>query len=325
MSDAPAPVPGAVPSVELANAEPVSLLDKHVAAIRAKPADGAQPTTPVNAEVPPAKPKGEATNAALAMVRREREATKTIQAAKASTESAEQLRAKYDPLEAALAKKDLKGAMTLMKDYYGVGFEDFVEVLTSGKNPDQDPREVARAVAAEAIAKAEEERSTREKAAKDEGDKTARAQQEKAIADAAMGMADAGGERWQYTAISGRAADALEVILKWHEATCKFDANGSMLQDGERLTLEQALDKIETKLKGRAEGLKAKSPSGAAPTNGRSEAASQQSARAAFEPSFTNRSTLGTAPSGAQSPRSDEPVTMQQRLEAAARKVGIKL
>lgn len=315
MSTAAAPAPAAT---EAAAAPAVVLPDAAGSAaarfIEAKEAtapkpEGKKPADAKAAETP--KPEGKpAPRIDPNVVRREREARE-------AKERADALVAKYGGLEEALGKRDFVKAMTLLAEKHGATFADFVTAFeAAGEIEPKDPVEAARAAARE-----ESERIERERREREAREAQARATEEQKALDERIGklretlqgMAEGDPERWELTAVSGRGGEAWDLIAAHHEAT------------GEKLSMDQALDLIEGKLKQKRDEARAKGKGSrpGAGDNGRNEAAATREGGRAAEPPVNNR-TAGGAP--AVLPRSDGPVDFgSSAIKEAARRAGIKL
>lgn len=219
-------------------------------------------------------------------------------AAKQREERATALEGKFKPLDAALGgeKKDLRAALTTMAEKYGVEFKDFLALLTEAEPPAPTAAETAEEVVARKLAERDEAAAK----AQQEAQAAQFAAQVQAFREGMQTMAEAGAQdapdRWELTAIAGKAGEAWDIISGHHAATCVFDAQGRLVRDGEKLTREQALDLIEAKLvqKRDARRPKQETSPGAGGQDRRNEAgAGQVNDGRAVVPSFTNRATSG--------------------------------
>lgn len=213
-------------------------------------------------------------------------------------ERAAKLEAKYRPLDATLGadKKDLPGALSAMAKEYGVTFEDFVRVLTETAPAEKTAAQVAEEAVAAKLAE-RDAAAAKERQAADAREFEAR---ETATRSSFVQQAEAGTpedpNRWELTHVAGAGGTAWDVIWGHYQATAKFDEGGRLVAEGEKLTREQALDLIETKLREKqaARRTKQNPATVTADGNGRNEAAeTQRTDGRAAAPSFTNRATSG--------------------------------
>jgi hypothetical protein len=202
---------------------------------------------------------------------------------------------KYAPLDQALEKKDLVGAMTTLAEKHGFTFADFVAAMSADKPTEKSPAEVAAATVATELAKRDAETAKAQAAAQ----KAAHEAQEAAFRTSLQEQAEKGAEnapdRWELIAIAGKAGEAWDVIWGHYVATTVRDAQGNVVQDGERMTREQALDLLEDKLKQKRDARRPKQDAAnpSAGVNGRNEAAGNGNSGRAAAPQFTNRATSG--------------------------------
>lgn len=314
-----------------ADAAPTDVLESHAQRIEARkesagaegkagatngsPSGSAAPTDP--ASKPAARPRAADIGA---LAQREWRVREKEQAAAAAV-------AKYQPLDQALEKKDLRAALTVMAEKHGVSFADFVTVLTEAEPPAKTATETAEEVVARLLAerdaadlRARQEQSVADGKAREESIRTA-------LQELAEKGAEGAPDRWELTAIAGKAGEAWDVIWGHYVATTKTDAQGKVVEDGERLTKEQALDLIEEKLKQKREARRPKqeTATGGGAGNSRNEAAGNGTDGRAAAPSFTNRATSGMpAAVGAQA-IDEAGLPEHEAIARAASRVGIRL
>jgi hypothetical protein len=274
-------------------------MDAAVARVQARkeaaPAEGKAPASGAGASAAPApatttaeKPRPKAADLG-ALAQREWRARQAEDAAKAT-------QGKYAPLDQALEKKDLVGAMTALAEKHGFTFADFVAAMSADKPTEKTPAEVAAATVAAELAKRDEAtaraQAEQQKAAHDAQEAAFRASLQEQAEKGAEGTPD----RWELTAIAGKAGEAWDLIWGHYMATATKDAQGRIVGDGERMTREQALDLIEAKLIEKREARRPKQDAAngsAAGHNGRNEAAGNGNSGRAAAPQFTNRATSG--------------------------------
>lgn len=313
---------------QAAPVEAVDPFDKAEAAILAREdaqqsAAVAKPDAVAKPNEPAKKPERKSPDIA-ALATREWKAQQTEQAAK-------KLQAKYAPLDELLGKRDLAGTLNHLAEHYGVTFADFVAVLNG---QDEKPKEKTPAeVAAETVAA---ELRKRDEAAAKERSEADQRRIDKGISDfkaKAVDLAEKGDEknpdRWELTAVSGKAEEAWDVVDGHFMATCKFE-DGKLIERGETLSLEQALDLIEKKLREKQSARRPKTDAGKPKpgANRGNEAAATKADGKAGKPSFTNRRTSGAATVPVEDqddPDESGSLADGSEIERAARKAGIRL
>lgn len=252
-------------------------------------------------------------------------------AAQQREQRAAKLEAKYKPLDDTLGgeTKNLRGALEAMAKEYNVTFEKFVEVLTEAAPPEKTAAQVAEETVATKLAERDADAAKAQAAQQQQ----ANAAQEVAFRTSLQEQAEKGAEgapdRWELTAIAGKAGEAWDVIWGHYMATAVRDAQGNVIQHGERMSREQALDLLESKLveKRNARRPKQDAVTGSAAVNGRNEAAGQQGSDGrAAAPSFTNRATSGIPAVAGATPAYDSmDVPDHERIRLAAKRAGITL
>ncbi|MCA1824420.1 MAG: hypothetical protein LC640_09205 [Frankia sp.] len=210
-------------------------------------------------------------------------------------------------------------------------FADFVAAMANAKPDEKTPAQVAE----ETVAAKLKERDTAAEAARKEAEKQAFEQQQQRTRDSFVQQAEAGTQedpnRWEMTALAGAAGQAWDVIWGHYQATAKFDANGNVIAEGEKLTREQALDYLESKLKEKQNARRAKqtpaaSTAGAQNTERNEAAGAQTTDGRAAAPSFTNRATSGVPAAVGTTPVEDRlDLPDHIRLARAAARAGIRL
>lgn len=267
---APAPAAEAAPSlnpsaaaakfVETKEAAAKPPVDKPVEAVAEKPAPAKKPT-----RIDPN------------LVKREREATESLQRAQA-------IENKFKPLSEALAKRDLSRALSLMAEEHGVTFADFVEVLKGAGDSEETLEQKAGRIARETIeaAKAKDaaEAAERAKAADAEKAKDIEARVSK-MRERLAAMAEGDPSRWEETAVAGKAGEAWDLIEAHHGET------------GVSLDLDKALDLVEGKLREKRQALAKKKAASNPAGQTRNEADGRATGGRAAEPSINNRTTSG--------------------------------
>lgn len=261
------------------------------------------------------------------LVKREREAGEKLSQAAA-------IEAKFKPLTEALAKKDLRGALTLMAKDHGVTFADFVEVLKSSGDEDESIEDKARRIARETIEKAKA--SDAEKAAAAERDRKAAEQAEydakvKGFTEKLQTQAETDPTRWAHSAVNGTGGKALDAIFLFNEATgARLDTaealdvveesydlvKAHLAATKQRLDIDKAIQLVIGELaKLGAEGARAKLKEARNPSvqgKARNEAGEQSNGGRAAEPRINNRTTSGgTGVVPARDPNA--PVTFDKR------------
>lgn len=266
-----------------------------------------------------AKPKPRAADLG-ALAQREWRARQQEEAAKAT-------QGKYAPLDAALSKKDLTAALTVLAEQHGVTFADFVQVLAADKPTEKTPAEVAAATVAEKLAERDAETAKAQAAQQ----KAAAEAQEAAFRTSLQEQAEKGAEgaldRWELTAIAGTAGQAWDVIWGHYMATAVRDAQGNVVTEGERMSREQALDLLEKKLVEKRDARRPKqgAANGSAAVNGHNEAAGNGNSGRAAAPQFTNRATSGIPAVVGAHAVDDLELSDSEAFERAAMKANIRL
>lgn len=273
---------------------------------------GAQP-----AATPPAKPRA-ADIGALAQ--------REWQARQAEAQ-AQALAGKYQPIDEALSKKDLVGALTVIAEKHGFTFADFVAAMSANAPAEKTPAEIAAETVAAKLAE-RDQAAAKERQAAEARDFEAREQATRAgfVAQAEAGTPE-DPNRWELTHVAGAAGTAWDVIWGHYQATAKFDEQGRMTAEGEKLSREAALDLIETKLKEKREARRAKqAPApGTAAGNGRDEAAGQRTDGRAAAPSFTNRATSGMPAVVGAHPVDELGLPDNEAIDRIASRLGMRL
>lgn len=223
------------------------------------------------------------------------------------------------PLEQLVSKKDVRGLIELLGKEHGMTFAHVVDVLTDDKpEPEKTPAEIAREAAQEELRKA------READAKEREAEHAKQVEAKVAGIRARlaEMAESGTaedpNRWELTAVAGKAAEAWDLIERWHAET------------GESLKLEDALDRVETKMRAKQEARRPKVDAGKPTAGGkaRNEAATKKPGGRVVVPSFTNRKTSGVpaaVASDEDDDETDDDLTDNAAIDRAARRAGIRL
>lgn len=304
-------------------ADAVDPMDAAEAAILAR--DDAGGGTPASKQVvtvakPAAKPERKGPDIASLATRE----WKAQQAEKAAKE----LHARYQPLDEMANKRDLVGVLNHLAEKHGITFADFVAVLNGqdAKPVEKTPAEVAEATARKII---EDDRKAREDSDREAVSKDVEQRIEKFRTKSVEAVENDTTGRWEETAVSGKASEAWDLIDGHFMATSKI-VDGKIVEEGEKLTMEQALDLIEKKLKEkRAARLAKKDPGKPKPgAKTGNEAAAKNGDGKAGKPSFTNRRTSGPAPKPVEDEESDDEsggIRAGDDIERAARKANIRL
>lgn len=276
-------------------------------------------TAPAAANAADAKPRTKAADLG-ALAQREWRARQQEDAAKAT-------QGKYAPLDEALGKKDLKAALTVLAERHGVNFVDFVNVLTEAQPAEKTPAEVAAATVAQVLAERDADAAKAQTAAQ----QAAHAAQEAAFRTSLQEQAEKGAEgapdRWELTAIAGKAGEAWDVIWGHYMATAVKDAQGNVITEGERMSREQALDLLEQKMVEKRDARRPKqgAANGSAAANGHNEAAGNGNSGRAAAPQFTNRATSGIPAVVGAHAVDDLDLPESEALDRAASRAGIRL
>lgn len=199
---------------------------------------------------------------------------------------AKALKEKYQALDGALAKKDLRAALTVMAEQHGVTFANFVDVLTEAAPPEKTGAEIAREAAEAVLRDRDAQQAAATLAAQDQEFKAKEANIRQECQARAERGAEGAPDRWELTAIAGIGSQAWDIISGHYNQTTKLQ-DGRIVAEGEKLSIEQALDLIEARLR---EKQAARRPAQGANVR---EAVGQRSDGRAAAPSFTNRATSG--------------------------------
>lgn len=284
-------------------------------------------------EKPKAKPRIDPN-----LVKREREAGEKLK-------RAEEIEAKLQPLQDALKKRDLRGAMKIMAHQHGVTFADFVDLLKTSGDEDETVEAKAERIARETIEKAKAKDAETEAAAAKERETAAQAEHAakvKAFADKLQTQAEGDPERWKHAAVNGSGAKAVDVIFAFHEATGgrletaealdvveeSWDlVKAHLAQTKQRLDIDKAIQLVVGELaKLGADGARAKLREARNPSatgKARNEAGEQTNGGRAAEPRINNRTTSGgNGVVPARDP--DAPVTFgKSAVDEAIRRAGL--
>lgn len=242
-------------------------------------------------------------------------------------QQARTLAGKYQPIDEALSKKDLVGALTVIAEKHGFTFADFVAAMSANAPAEKTPAEIA----AETVATKLAERDEAAAKERDEATKRDIEAREQATRQGFVQQAEAGTpedpNRWELTHLAGAAGTAWDVIWGHYQATARFDEQGRMAAEGEKLSREQALDLIETKLKEKQQARRAKQTTATdtAAGNGRNEAAGQRTDGRAAAPSFTNRATSGMPAVVGAHPVDELGLPDNEAIDRIASRLGMRL
>lgn len=251
--------------------------------------------------------------------------------ARQKEEAAAKVSARYKPVDEALSKKDLRAAMEVLVKEHGLSFADVINAITEEKPADKTTAELVAAEVARVRAedKARQDKEAEEAARKDTESKLATVHgQLEALAES--GTPD-NPDRWELTAVAGKAAVAWDVIEGHYMATSPRDGEGRFTGAGEKLSFEQALDLVEGKLREKQAARRPKTDAGTSPAGGnqRSEAESTRNDGRVAVPSFGNRATTSIAPVKPATPAvetADEAgLTEAEHIRRAARRANIRL
>lgn len=273
-----------------------SPLDKAEAAILARDEAGGGPGTsakpkPAKVENDPKKPRS---SDIAAIAQREWKAKQTEDAAKKVQE-------RYAPLDQALEKKDLKAYLSYAADK-GFTFADFVKVLTEAEETkEKTPAEIAAETVEAKLKEADEARTKAETEARAK-DLDARIKAQKSTI---RQLAESDATRWELAglnpAMPGIEDDAGNPVLAneyaWKLIEADWDAQAAAGQTPKSMSLEDALDLVEAKLREKQSARRPKTDAGKPKPGAKTgnEAAATKAGGKAGKPSFTNRSTSGAA------------------------------
>lgn len=248
--------------------------------------------------------------------------------AQQAEKSARELEARYKPLDELLAKKDLIGVLNYHAEKHGFTFADIVAAVSSSERqePEKTPAQIAAETVAEELRKRDE---AAEKMRNEAVSKDVETRIEKFRAKAVETAESDTTGRWEETAVSGKASEAWDIIDGHFMATSKI-VDGKIVEEGEKLTMEQALDLIEKKLREKRTALQAKKVPGKPKPGAKTgdEAVAKNGDGKVVKPSFTNRRTSGAAPKPVEDEESDDEsggLASGSEIERAARKAGIRL
>jgi hypothetical protein len=245
------------------------------------------------------------------LIKREREATEALR-------RANDIEQNLKPLQEALVKKDIRGAMRIMAAKHGVTFADFVEVLKSSGDDDETVEQKAERVAREVLQKTR----AAEQAAEAEAKKAREAEEAKghetriaSFRERIQKQAESDPQRWPTASIQGTGSKAWEALVAFDEAGIRFgeDPNTVGLDvveeahdlvkahfaaKRERLDMDKAIRLVVGELaklgaQGARDKLKeSRNPSAAG--NARNEAGGEQrNSGRAEEPRINNRTASG--------------------------------
>jgi len=247
------------------------------------------------------------------LIKREREATEALSAAKA-------IESKFKPLQEALSKRDLRGALRLLAADHNVTFADFVEVLKSSGDEDEPVEKKAERVARETVDRLKAEAEAKEAEAKKARDAEEAKGHETRIAsfrERIQKQAESDPQRWPTASIQGTGSKAWEALVAFDEAGIRFGEDPNTVgldvveeahdlvkahfaSKRERLDMDKAIRLVVGELakmgaQGARDKLKeSRNPSAAG--NARNEAGGEQrNSGRAEEPRINNRTASGAS------------------------------
>ena len=152
------------------------------------------------------------------LIKREREATEALR-------RANDIEQNLKPLQEALVKKDIRGAMRIMAAKHGVTFADFVEVLKSSGDDDETVEQKAERVAREVLQKtraAEQAAEAEAKKARDAEEAKGHETRIASFRERIQKQAESDPQRWPTASIQGTGSKAWEALVAFDEAGIRF-------------------------------------------------------------------------------------------------------